>query len=102
MFDWFIDLQLKIFGILGSLSVLMVFLFDFRGPQTLAVFLFTFAMVFVGQKIFVGDTSENWLQYSYFGLLKNTIGGGLVIVGWFIFLRGVVAVALASIILKAD
>ena len=88
--------------VFGAICLILIFLLDFRGIQSLILFLFSAAIIFLGQKIFTGDTSENWLNFSYAEIAKNTLGGALILIGWIIFMRGVFAVAISALILKAD
>ena len=100
MIDRFLDWQLKIFLILGFISVSIVFLLDFRGFPALFLFLFALALIFTGQKLYSIETSENWLKFSYSETLKNIIGGVLMLIGWGVFLRGVLSLAIAALFLK--
>jgi len=100
MVEWFIYWQTRILGFFGSVCVLILFLFDFRGFQSLLLFLVSIALILSGNQLFTGDTSENWLKISYAEMTKNTLGGVLMLFGWMIFLRGVFAVTMAALILK--
>ena len=85
---------------MGFVSVLVVFIYDLRGVQTLIVYVVSSGLVIGGQKLFQGNTTENWLQASYSSLVKNVVGGVLLILGWVLFLRGVISIAVAALVLK--
>ena len=101
MIDRFLDWQLKIFLIVGLICIVVVFLFDFRGVQAIVFYLFSATLIFEKKKIYQIETSENWLKLSYSGIFRNIFGGVLMLLGWGIFLRGVLAPAIASMFLKA-
>ena len=100
MTEWFFDRQLKITFILGIICLAIIFTFDFRGLQALSIFLVSLVLIFSGFKLYAVDSSENWLNFSYSEIIKNGIGGALMIIGWLIFLRGVLALAIGSLILR--
>ncbi len=100
MLAFFLDRQLKILLIVGIICTITVFLLDFRGIQALAEFLLSAILIFAGQKLYQDDTSENWLKFSRAEMLRNIAGIILMFFGWIIFLEGVLALAIASIILK--
>jgi hypothetical protein len=100
MFEWFLDWQLKIVLTLGVICVAIVFVSDFRGVQALIFFLISLILIFGGNKIYAAETSENWLKFSYTEIIKNIFAGALMLIGWMIFLRRVLALAIASLILK--
>jgi hypothetical protein len=102
VFDWFLDWQLKIVLILGVICSAIVFAFDFRGLQALISLLISLILIFGGSKIYAVETSENWINFSYSEIIKNVFGGALRIIGWTIFLRRVLALAIASLILKGS
>ena len=100
--DWFLTHQVKLASGLGLLSVAIIFMLDYRGPVALAVFIFSIASIFVGGRIFQHETSENWLSISYGGLLRNVVGSILMLFGWVTLLRGLVAIAIAVILLRVS
>lgn len=102
MITWFLDNQLKILLILGAVCTAIVFIFDFRGVRALLDFLLSIMLVFVGQKSYQDDTAENWLKFSYANTLMSVIGIIIIFWGWIIFLQGVLALAIASILLKTS
>ena len=94
-----INWQVKLLVLLGIICLLITFLLDFRGLQSTIVFIASLAFVYFGNKLYEEDTSENWLNFSLFGSARNIIGGVLILSGWALFLRGVLTVAIASLIL---
>ena len=99
--DWFLDRQSKIALVIGVVCIAATTLIDFRGfLQITSVFFLSLILIFAGQKLFSIQTSENWLKFSYGGILKNIFGGVIILFGWTIFLRGVFAFAIASMFLK--
>lgn len=102
MVDWFFDRQIRIALIIGSICLAIIFLLDFRGFQAIATFIVSLFLIFLGSKFYVLDTAENWFKFSYFDLIKKAVGGVLMFFGWVIFLRRILALAIASIILKLD
>jgi hypothetical protein len=100
LLDWFLDRQLKFAVFLGLICILIIFLFDFRAPQAFFSFLFSLLLIFAGHKLYLIETTENWLKFSYARILKNIIGGALLLIGWGMFLRTVLALAIAVIISK--
>ena len=102
MFEWFLERQLKIVLILGVICVAIIFAVDFRGLQALIILLVSSILILGGNKIYEVETSENWLKFSYFGIIKNIFGASLMVFGWSIFLRGVLALAIASLLLKIN
>jgi hypothetical protein len=99
---WFVDWHLRIMLVLGAICLPIVFLLDYRGFQCLFGFFISFFLVFFGQKLYESDTSENWLEFSIFKSAQNVIGGILILFGWMIFLRGVFAIAIASLVLYLE
>jgi hypothetical protein len=91
--------QIKFLLLLGAICLPIIFCLDFRGIQSAIVFLFSLALVFFGHKLYQGETSENWLDFSLFNSLRNATGSILILIGWIGFLRGVLSVAIASLIL---
>ena len=100
MISWFFDRQLKIVLILGIICLAIVFAFDFRGVQALLAFSVSLILIFSGCKLYEIDTSENWLKFSYTEIVKNSVGGALMMIGWWIFLSKVLALAIGSMILR--
>jgi hypothetical protein len=102
MFEWFLDQQLKIALFIGSLCVSLVFVFDSRGVQTFVSFLISLVFIFIGSKLYANDTSENWIKFSISDSIRKMFGGALMLIGWIIFLRAVLALAIASSFLKTS
>ena len=100
--DWFLTHQVKLASGLGILSVAIIFVLDYRGAVALAIFIFSIALIYAGGRIVEADTSENWLSISYGGLLRNVVGSILMLFGWVTLLRGLVAIAIAAILLRAS
>lgn len=100
LIDWFLNSQLKIIILLGWLAVVIIFFFDSRVFQALLSFLFSILLVFAGHKLYSIETAENWLKFSYLETLKSIFGGALMLIGWLIFFRRVLALAITSIILQ--
>jgi Ca2+/Na+ antiporter len=92
--------QLKLLLLLGVICLMVILLVDFRGIQSVLVFTISFLFVFFGHKLYEGENSENWLNFSFFSSAKNAVGSVLILFGWIIFLRGVLAVAIASVLLR--
>lgn len=100
MIEWFFDWQLKIVFIVGIICLAIIFAVDFNGLQAVFIFLFSLLSIFSGSKLYTVESSESWLKISYSEIIKNAIGGALMMIGWVIFLRGLLALAIASVILK--
>ena len=98
----FIDWQLKLHSTLGVICLIVIFIFAGRGISSAFAFVFSFLLVFVGQKLYEDDTTENWLKFSLGSLAKSAIGGVFMFIGWIMFLRQVLAVAIASLFLSAS
>ena len=96
--DWFLDRQLKIAVLLGGVCVLIIFLLDFRVAQALLSSFFSLLLIFAGQKLYSVETSENWLRFSYLDTLKAVVGGSLMLLGWLMLLRRVLALAISVLI----
>lgn len=100
MLDWFLDWQIKIALIIGIVCIPLIFAFDFRGFQAIPFFFLGLVLIFCGNKLFANETAENWIKFSYFDSIKKIFGGVLMFFGWFILIRQVLALAIASIFLK--
>jgi len=55
-------------------SVPIIFLIDFRGLYALAASVISLNLIVVGSRLFESDTSENWLEISYGGMIRNGVG----------------------------
>lgn len=95
----FADWNLRILLILVAVCLPIIFILDFRGLQSAITAIISFILIFWGRKLHEGETSENWLDFSFFKSAKNVFGGVLILTGWIGFLRGVLAIAIASILL---
>ena len=101
MKDLFLDNQIWIALILGGVCVLIIFLIvGERGMHALVTASCSLVLIGIGGKLFETDTSENWVKISYGVLVKHAIGGGLMLIGWGLMLRGVVAPVIASLLLR--
>jgi len=94
------DWQIKLIFIVGVLSVLIVFLFDFRGILALVGFIVSFALILGGNKLLNYETTENWLKFQMTDILRQIIGGVFILFGGVIFVRLVLSLAIAVIISK--
>lgn len=92
--------QIKLLLLLGAICLTVIFSLDFRGIQSIFAFIFSFLLMLSGHKLYEGETSENWLKFSFFSSAKNAIGSILILLGWITFLRHILAVAIASILLR--
>ena len=92
--------QVRLIFIVGIISVAIVFAIDYRGFVSLFSLIFSFALIYFGNRIFVEDTSENWLKFTLSDTAKSVIGYILVFFGGILFLRGVLAIAIGALILK--
>ena len=100
MKKWILTNQTLIALVIGACSVPIVFLFDFRGPVALGTFVISMVFIAVGSRLFESDTSENWLEVSYGGMITNALGAVLLLFGWIVLLRGVLALAIGAILLR--
>lgn len=100
MKEWLLNHQTMIVLVLGVVAVFTVFLLDERGPLALMSLVASLVLIAVGQYLFLGYSSENWLSISYGDFLKNVIGTVLMGLGWIVFLRGVLALAIAAMVLR--
>jgi len=96
--SWLLDWQLRIFLLLSAICLPIIFAFDFRAIESSITTVISFVFIFFGSRFYQTDNSENWLHFSFFNSVKNVIGGVFILIGWAGFLRGVLAVALASLI----
>jgi hypothetical protein len=78
------------------------FIFDFRGLQALFTFLFSLIFAFCGQKLLTAETSENWLKFSYFDIIKNVLSGVFLLLSRMVFLRGVFALSIAALLSQSS
>lgn len=102
MKDWFISNQVVIAFVLGSLCVLTVALFDPRWPSATLVFVISLGLIFAGRRLYVFDDSDNWLTLSWGSTLRTGVSYLFMFFGWVFFLRGLLALAIASLILYVD
>lgn len=102
MKDWFISNQVVIAFVLGSLCVLTVALVDPRWPSAMLVFCISLGLIFVGRRLYVFDDSDNWLSLSWGSTLRTVISWLFMFFGWILFLRGLLALAIASLLLYMD
>ena len=101
MVDWFLERQAKILFFLGLVCVLLIVAVgDYRWPQSIAGVLISFVFVFIAQKLYQADTTENWLKLKLSDIVKNVLSGVFTLFGWTIFLRGVLALAIGAAVLK--
>lgn len=100
MIDWFFERQTKFALFIGIICISIISLFDFRGVQAIIFLFIALLLIFLGQKLYSTDTSENWIRFSYSDSIKKICGGVLIFVGWLIFLRQVLALAISSFFLK--
>ena len=100
MKKWILSNQTPIALIVGICSLIVVFLFDVRGVEVLMAFAMSFGLIALGGRLFEPDTSENWLEISYGGMICNVIASVLLLIGWTILLRRVLAAAIAAILLR--
>lgn len=92
--------QIKLLLLLGAICLSVIFLLDFRGLQSAIVFTISFLLVFFGHRLYEEDDGQSWLNFSVFDSARNVIGSILILAGWIGFLRGVLAVAIASLLLR--
>jgi hypothetical protein len=92
--------QMKLIFIVGVVCVAIVFAIDVRGIACLIDFLISFAIINLGNWIYIEDTSENWLRFRLSDTAKSVIGSILVLIGGVLFLRNVLALAIAALILR--
>ncbi|MEO5858039.1 MAG: hypothetical protein ABIR33_03730 [Pyrinomonadaceae bacterium] len=102
MLDWFLSRQFYIALIVGIVCVSIVTAIDYRGIQSLVVLLISLGFIYLGDRLFDSDTTENWLTLSFSQILKNAFGSALILIGWGLFLRGLLAVTIAALLLWAD
>ena len=100
--DWFVSRQFRIAGTLAAVCSGVALLIDPRGVFVLAVSILCVADIFVAGRLFQGETTESWLDNSWSGLIRNVVGGILMLFGWVTLLRVVVATTIAAILLKTD
>lgn len=98
--DWFLDRSFMIALILGIICLAVIFAFDFRGFQVFFYFLISLLFLFLGQKFFDTENADTWLKFSYSEILLKILGGVFLFTGWSVFLRSVLALAIASLLLK--
>lgn len=97
LFDWFFDHQLKLAAFLGFLCFVIIFLLDFGWRQALLAIVVALLFIFAGSKVYLTETSENWLKLSYTEILKNIVGGALMLIGWALLVRRVFTFAVAAV-----
>ena len=102
MTEWFLDRQHWIMIATGCACVLIVAVLDERWPTVLIGLVIPLALVLTGGKLYDGETSENWVKFSYGEIVKNVLGIALIGIGWIMFLRIVVALAAAVLITRLD
>lgn len=101
MVDWFLERQAWIVLVLGIVCVLIIAgVGDYRWPQATAGVLISFVFVLIAQKLYQADTTENWLNIKCSDLVKNIFSGVFTLLGWSVFLRGVLALAVGAALLK--
>ena len=94
------DWQIKLIFIVGALSVFIVFFFDFRGIAALFSFIISFGLIFGGNKLWGLESTENWLKLNIADIFRQIIGGAFIFISGLIFVRAVLSLAIAAIILK--
>lgn len=102
LFEWFFDNQLKLALSLGFLCFVIIFLLDFGWQQALLAIVISLLFIFAGSKIYLTETSENWLKISYAEILKNIIGGAFMLIGWALLVRRVLTFAVAAVFSRAS
>ena len=101
MKDWLLERQIWIAVAVAAASVLlMIVLGHPRWLGAAAAALIALVPIFIGGRLFAGDTSENWLRFSYIETGRSIIGGVLMLLGWAVLLRGVLASAIGAGLLK--
>lgn len=92
--------NLPLFLILEAVSLTITAIFNFRAlTSVLAASMLPFFFIFFGQKLYIRNTTENWLSFSMSDSIRKIIGAILLIFGWLIFLDAVLASAIASLFL---
>ena len=101
LFEWFFDNQLKLAAILGFFCFAIVFLLDFGWQLTLFALVISLLFIFAGSRIYLTETSENWLKLSYAEILTNIVGGAFMLIGWALLVRRVFTFVVAAVFLRA-
>jgi len=99
MKTWFLNNQIKILIIVGIISTAIVFFLDDRILVAVSAFIFSLLLVLLGSKL---SENSNWSDFSFFAVFKNVLGGALMIIGWVIFLRVLVGLSIAAVLLRSN
>lgn len=97
MREWFLDNQVRIMALIGGLCVVATFIARGGWPLILVFSLASICLAAVGGYLFSNETE--WLEWSWSELFLNVLGGALMLFGWVILLRGVVALTVATVLL---
>jgi hypothetical protein len=101
LFEWFFDHQLKLAFLLSFPCFVIIFLLDFGWQQALLAIVVSLLFIFAGSKIYLAETSENWLKLSYAEILTNIVGGAFMLIGWALLVRRVFTFVVAAVFLRA-
>jgi hypothetical protein len=99
MREWFLDYQVRIMAAISALCVIAML--AARGGWWL-ILIFSLASIglaALGGHLFSNETE--WVEWSWSQLFLNILGGALMLMGWVILLRGVVALTVATVLLAA-
>ena len=99
MRDWFLNNQVRIIAV-ASLACVLATIVTGGGWWLILLFsLASTAVVAVGWLLFTNESE--WLDWSWSQMLLNILGGALMLIGWVVFLRGVVVLTIAKVLLAS-
>jgi hypothetical protein len=99
MREWFLDNQVRLMGVIAALCVLATLIARGGWPLILVFSLASICLAALGGYLFSNETE--WVEWSWSQLFLNILGGALMLMGWVILLRGVVALTVATVLLAA-
>lgn len=100
--NWFLEYQVLLAMGISLLCFLLLLLVD--RPRSIVVLiysLFSLILIFIGSRLFVPETTENWLTISWGLLLRNIAAWVFMLLGWVGLLRMVVGSTIGWALLKA-
>ena len=104
--DWFFQHHLRCMALTGLLCTVVMLAISGHWLAIAVQTVVALVVAFIGSEIYEGETSENWLDFSWKHNAKNIVGLILIGFAWLSFIGGrggygVIVQTIATVFLKA-